>query len=530
MKVMKHNIIHRATVIFGLAALIISCTRNEETSPFRGRISIIPDFTKVTEDRFETDDAIGVNISLASGAYATNQKMVYNGSFFSSDLQWYEGSEKSTIAAWHPWSESVPQAFSVQTDQSEGLSPSDFVAGSLDNARPSESPLKMKFSHRMSRLEISVINNTGKEFDNLLIGGVAAEALLSEDFVASASPSAPKVAIKPYMSGAKYFALIPPQTASLEISFTLDGSGRSLTIPSVVFPAGASSRIELTETTAKLTGIIQSWEEGTSYKARPSWEKDSKDAYIDGDFSDWDAIEGTGEFTAAATGYGSVRTIKTTSDEDYIYLYAEILTDALPQNSIAGEWGDSWNGVQGFQGDDNNDYISGGFLVFFDPDGNSNTGFYPNDWDGEPFYGLGCEMCANEYLYFNPEKRAVCIAWNQVEVGPTQFGTYTDWGIMAEYISDYDYNGTVYQQWPDSMDGAAFPLYGWQNADNSGRGDNIAPRPGNIASALSGDLVRVEFAIEKSDIVNYSPSFSEYAWGICYQGEGIGPVRAKYWQ
>ena len=259
---------------------------------------------------------------------------------------------------------------------------------------------------------------------------------------------------------------------------------------------------------------------------------------IDGSFSDWDQITeeaaGKDDFMAVVKASSSdpVRVIKTASDAYNIYVYAEILIDALPQNSICAEWGDSMNGAEGFRGDDNNDGISTErppFNLFFDPDGKESTGFFTflND-DGEPAIpGLGCEMVAQNLMFFNYETNKLGIAWNQLNIGPLKY-------IDAEgNLVDYDYNGDYFQQAEWKADGTV-PQYGWQNTGN-GEGDNIAPRPENIMAVTVSPIVRIEFAIEKSEIVNLADEDTEYAWGLCFRNsldsdlsQDIGPIRAKY--
>ena len=203
---------------------------------------------------------------------------------------------------------------------------------------------------------------------------------------------------------------------------------------------------------------------------------------IDGDFSDWDQITadvaGKDEYVAMlkASASDAIPVIKTASDNKNVYFYAEIQAAALPQNSICAEWGDSRNGADGFRGDEDNDAISTStppFNLFFDPDGKENTGFftYP-DGDEPAIPGLGCEMCAQNMMFFNPVSKTLGIAWNQVNIGPEK---YID---AAGNLVDYDYNGDFFQQ--DEWNAAGtVPQYGWQNT-GAGEGDNIAPRPENI--------------------------------------------------
>ena len=269
---------------------------------------------------------------------------------------------------------------------------------------------------------------------------------------------------------------------------------------------------------------------------------------IDGNFSDWDQVtaEAAGKDDCLAVlkagSTDAIHTIKAASDAANVYIYVEILIDALPQNAICSEWGDSYNGTpeKGYKGDGaDNDQFGDVFNLFFDPDGKETTGFYTyEDEEDAAIPGLGCEQCSQINFFWNYESNKLCCAWNQTNVGPTKKGLVGADGVHVEgnYTGDFDYNGTFFQSktdWP-SGSGAegAFPLWGWQNFDGDGTGDNIAPKPENLAWSASGAIVRIEFAIEKSDLVNLPDDATEYAWGVCYRftdySQDIGPVRAKY--
>ena len=268
---------------------------------------------------------------------------------------------------------------------------------------------------------------------------------------------------------------------------------------------------------------------------------------IDGNFSDWDAItedvvkdnEYVGIFKGTAED--AILVAKASSDADNIYVYAEILIEALPQNSICEGWGDSMNGSPGWDGDEENDKVPESippFNLFIDPDANAATGFFTYaaaDSDDPAIPGLGCEMCCQNLFFFNPSTQHLGVCWNQTNIGPTKIGNLVEDTLVVDengYTGDYDYNGTIFQSWPDSGAEAAFPLWGWQNFANDKTGDNIGPRPENIADAVKGDYIVVEFAIEKSDIVNLPDDATEYAWGICFRygdyTQDVGPVSATY--
>lgn len=290
---------------------------------------------------------------------------------------------------------------------------------------------------------------------------------------------------------------------------------------------------------------------------------------IDGDFSDWALITedeaAKNEYVAIAKAQNAnspIKVIKASCDADNVYIYAEVTKASLAHSSICGEWGSSMDGVDGFRGDQSNDPVSENdiaFNLFFDPDANVETGFYPysmpvdeeeEDPDLVPYIeGLGCEQASQNLFFWNGTTNKVGCAWSQTNVGPVKRKVDGTW-------VDYNYNGDFFQQdgddtW-DSED--MFHRYGWQNDGYSapdvpieggadGTGDNIAPAQGNLNSKLVGDIVYIEFSIDIEELVNWKASFDEYAWGVCYnavvkddQGNidyemwAIGPVKASYYK
>lgn len=286
---------------------------------------------------------------------------------------------------------------------------------------------------------------------------------------------------------------------------------------------------------------------------------------IDGSFEDWDLITeetaAKNEYIAIAKGSADspIKVIKASSDADNVYIYAEVLKSSLAHSSICGEWGSSWYGVDGFQGDANNDAVSEediAFNLFFDPDANVETGFYPyalNPEDEDPVSyipGLGCEQASQNLFFMNLTTGKLGCAWSQTNVGPVKQRVDGEW-------VDYDYNGDFFQQdSPVTWDSAdIWHRYGWQNdatpdptkdplEEPDGTGDNIAPAQGNLNSKVVGDIVYIEFSIDKEELVNWKASFDEYAWGVCYNAVvkdaagaieeyemwPIGPVKASYFK
>ena len=269
---------------------------------------------------------------------------------------------------------------------------------------------------------------------------------------------------------------------------------------------------------------------------------------LDGAFSDWDAITEEvakkNEFVDMKKGESEdpIQVFKVSSDADNIYFYIEFLADALPQNDICSTWGDSYNGTPegGYKNNtDENDNFREVMHLFMDPDGNSNTGFYTfeGDEEGEPAIPeLGCESCAQFFMFFKPSTKLVSVAWEQTIIGPTHVGMIgeNDQVDAAGYTGPYDYTATICQSWPASSGAeAAFPLWGWQNPDQSGKGDNDCPKPENWKPAPAvGNIAKVEFCVEKGDIFNLKDEDEEFACGIIFDWGGsyqaIGTLRVAY--
>ncbi len=232
-------------------------------------IRVEPVITRATETDFENGDAIGLTVSRESGVYATNEKLVFDGTSFGGSLVWYaEGADMASLSAYSPWQESgVPTSFTVQADQTAGTSSSDFLAASKTGVIPSANAVAMVFQHRLTRLVIKVQNNTGKTITGITVGGARLAAKLSEDFTATVDPSAAVTPVKARNAAEKtWHAILPPQTVSLSVKVESELSlpvqylaeaqlqgGKQYSVGIVVNPDG----LQVT-----LSGAIDNWEDG----------------------------------------------------------------------------------------------------------------------------------------------------------------------------------------------------------------------------------------------------------------------------
>lgn len=260
-----------AILFAGFFLALSSCQKtpeqpNQPEQPQAIAVTISPSLTKVSENYFDNGDAIGLSIISPTGKYATNQKLTFNGSVFTGSLNWYtDHTMASTLMAYYPYNAAGISTFSVQTDQSGGLSPSDFVSSIAQNIYPSEKAVNMVFKHQLTRLNISVVNNAGGSYSNLSIGGIVPKAIISENLTAMADGSAAKTSITPFKGSdaGEYYAIIPPQNAALTISATVNGKVLEQTLPTVEYLPGREHNVNVTiendALTVTVTGSIEGW-------------------------------------------------------------------------------------------------------------------------------------------------------------------------------------------------------------------------------------------------------------------------------
>ena len=266
-------------VLFLSACLlaVAACEKNTEnilSTPEQGAsevfdVRVAPVMTKVTQTAFESGDAIGLTITRSSGAYATNEKMTFDGSVFSGSLKWYaEGAEGATLSAYYPFAEATPTAFAVQADQSAGTSTSDFVAGSKENVLPSAHAVTIPFRHKLSLLSISVTNNAEGEISSLSVSGARLTAKIGADFTATVDETAAAGSIVAHKTGdGSYVAILPPQTVTLAVKVVTAGN-KQLTqaLKEAVLEGGKKYSVSIVVNPGDLTvvtdGDITDWDNG----------------------------------------------------------------------------------------------------------------------------------------------------------------------------------------------------------------------------------------------------------------------------
>ena len=181
----------RKILFMALAVLIAAgCAESEKGTLC---VKIAPAIrTRVTGLHFDTGDRIGLSIAKGSETYAQNVPMTYDGTAFTAaDLLWYNDSnEKSTLTAYHPYSEQgMPAEFSVATDQTSGGASSDLLVAVKKEVTPSSAPVGMLFYHVMSQLTIVVSNSSSAVVTGVSVGGLVPTAEIDYSMPKAAAKS-----------------------------------------------------------------------------------------------------------------------------------------------------------------------------------------------------------------------------------------------------------------------------------------------------------------------------------------------------
>lgn len=276
----------------------------EAVEAFDVRIS--PVMTKVTQTAFETGDAIGLTITRSAGAYATNEKMIFDGSVFSGSLKWYaEGADGATLTAYYPYSATAPESFSVQADQSAGTSESDFVAGSKENVLPSAHAVTIPFKHKLALISLSVTNNAEGDITSLSLGGARLTAKIGADFTATADETAAAGSIVAHKTtDGSYVAILPPQTVTLAVTVVTAGNKQlSQALKEATLEAGKKYSCSIVVNPEDLTvvtdGDITDWDNGGDLDLDDDPPADEPDENLEEHLTDGYIIYHEDEYTVA---------------------------------------------------------------------------------------------------------------------------------------------------------------------------------------------------------------------------------------
>lgn len=192
---------------------------------------------------------------------------------------------------------------------------------------------------------------------------------------------------------------------------------------------------------------------------------------IDGNFVDWDACKTAVVATlpADATDKVALKTVKFTSDADYIYCYAEFVNNLPALEKIDPSW------------DGNGAWNTGGLAkeltLFIDTDANPKTGMVYREVG--PFNQIGFEVACELYQYIAVETGKINLGWSQ----------YNYWDPSDE-------RAKVQGEVPEDGHPYEWPPYLW-GTDNGGNLDNTLVVRSDFQARLVGTVVKEEFAISR---------------------------------
>ena len=280
-------------MIAGLAVLaLVACKKNVEPGKepvdfSQYKVRVEPVITRVTETNFEAGDAIGLSVALASGDYAANVQMKYDGTAFSGDLNWYEkGEETSTLKAYYPYKEGegLPTMFSVQQDQSKGIAASDFVSAVKENVLPSANAVPVVFKHQLSRLVTTVKNNTGADIESIVFEEFVPQAHIAADLTAKVVDGAKWQPLTPFFKDDKYYLIVPAQTVKPVVKVTAGGKTLTQDLAEVSLEPGKQYTVSMIvnkeEIKIVLAGEIENWNDGGEIVGGPSFSENLEDGYF----------------------------------------------------------------------------------------------------------------------------------------------------------------------------------------------------------------------------------------------------------
>ena len=214
-------------IALGAALLISACDKTPvETEPVSGTITISPLLTRVSDLNFDEGDQIGLTISMGEGTnYVENAPLTFADNVFSGAITWYGDTEAvSDFIAYYPYNPAgAPETFTVQTDQSEGVSPSDLIIGTETGIKPTESAVGMTFRHKLTKIVVNMTNNTGSDITSVVLSGskTTADVNVAEASVTVAADSeTADITTCETENDKTYAAIIVPQEAALTVKVT----------------------------------------------------------------------------------------------------------------------------------------------------------------------------------------------------------------------------------------------------------------------------------------------------------------------
>ena len=284
----------KTLILAGLTLLTLAaCDKTPKTEPqpvdfSRYSVRLEPVITRATETNFENGDAIGLSITRAAGSYATNEKLTYDGSAFSGSLNWYsEGTDEATLKAYYPYidTEDLPTRFTVESDQSAGTASSDFISAVKEGVLPSANAVSVVFRHQLSRLVVTVKNNSGADIEKVSFKEIIPVALIDKNLAAKVDQNAKWQEITAFGKDDKYYAIVPGQTVTPTVVVTAGGKELSQQLAEATLEPGKQYSVSIVvnkeEIKVVLAGEIENWNDGGEITGGgPALEEHLTDGYI----------------------------------------------------------------------------------------------------------------------------------------------------------------------------------------------------------------------------------------------------------
>ena len=279
------------TLMAVAAMAFTACSKEESTGTGDKQVRITPTIanpaltpasmssgTRATDTDFELNDKVGLTITMTAdgSAFVANKEMSFDGTDFKTEgFLWYEDvNATSTLFAYYPYQAgaAAPAEFSVKADQSgANYTASDLIVAVKTGVKPTLSSTQMTFKHKMSRIVISVTNESGFDIRDIVIKGAVGTGVLDPatgDFTAKAGAEASDVTANTATAEKVYYALLVPQNGvQLKVTVTTaDGKMRTQTLGTTDLKSGENRRMDCNVQPAdiqvKFSGPIAGWVDG----------------------------------------------------------------------------------------------------------------------------------------------------------------------------------------------------------------------------------------------------------------------------
>lgn len=261
--------------IAAAAVVLAACSKSEGGSSDLMRVTIDPTITRATEVDFEDKDEIGLTITTSKETFADNVKFVFDGAnkVFTADagMLWYEDvNEKSTLFAYYPYSAANASEFTVAADQNgDGYGASDFMSASKTGVLPTKNAVNMTFRHKMARLILNVTNETDFKVSKIVVKNTVGTAVIDAEanaIAAKTDGAALDITARQVTEDQKYYALVVPQSAKIQVAVTTAEGERSQGFTETLLESGKSYELSVRvmpkEMTVSISGPIDAWEDG----------------------------------------------------------------------------------------------------------------------------------------------------------------------------------------------------------------------------------------------------------------------------